>query len=33
MSYITGCLSWQQFTANNRVLRVQDVINILGAVF
>ena len=33
MSYITRCFSGQQFTANDGVLCVQDVINVLGAVF
>ncbi len=33
MSYITHCLSGQQFTANDGVLCVQDVTNFLGTVF
>ena len=33
MSYITRCLSGQQFTANDGVLCVQDVTNFLGTVF
>lgn len=32
VSYITRCLSRQQLTANDGVLCVQDVINVLGAV-
>ncbi len=33
MSYVARCISRQQFTANDGVLRVQDVTNFLGTVF